>query len=181
MGNNGDVSSGTTWGFHMETIESLSATGGDADPFNYCSRKMNHKLIKTLWGLLAFSPWILFLIGVPIFIQQVPPDAIVMQQGKLSPFLIGFLVVGNLYVFLLFLIFLTYLGRMKNISNNKKWLWRGLMFFGHIFAMLAFWYFYIWKKTNVFSLAQQGEKGIKLPFESLGAEGELFLQLSYTE
>jgi hypothetical protein len=109
---------------------------------------MNPKLNKTLWGLLAFSPWILFFIGVPILIHQVPPDSIMMKEGKLPPFLIGFLVVGNLYVFLLFLIFLIYLGRMKNIDNEKKWLWRGLMFIGHVFAIPIFWYFYIWKEKN---------------------------------
>jgi hypothetical protein len=109
---------------------------------------MNPKLSKTLWGLLAFSPWILFFIGVPIFIRHVPPDSIIMKEGKLTPFVIGYLVVGNLYVLLLFLIFLIYLGRMKNINNEKKWLWRGLMFFGHVIAIPIFWYFYIWKEDK---------------------------------
>jgi hypothetical protein len=102
------------------------------------SKEINHKLSKTLWGLLAFSPWILFFIGVPILIHQVPPDSIMMTEGKLTPFLIGFLVVVNLYVLLLFLIFLIYLGR----------LWRGLMFFGHVFTIPVFWYFYIWKEDK---------------------------------
>jgi uncharacterized membrane protein len=109
---------------------------------------MSNKLRKILWGLLAFSPWILFLIAVPILVHQVPPDSIMMKQGKLSPFLIGFLIVGNLYVLLLFLIFLIYLGRMKTIENEKKWLWRGLMFIGHVFAIPIFWYFYIWRERN---------------------------------
>jgi hypothetical protein len=109
---------------------------------------MNPKLSKTLWGLLAFSPWILFLIGVPILIHQVPPDSIMMKEGKLTPFLIGYLVVGTLYVLLIFLIFLIYLGRMKNIDNGKKWLWRGLMFFGHVFTIPIFWYLYIWKESE---------------------------------
>ncbi len=109
---------------------------------------MNNKLRKTLWGVLAFSPWILFLIGVPILIHQVPPDSIMIREGKLTPFVIGYLVVANSYVFLLFLIFLIYLGRMKNIDNEKKWLWRGLMFIGHVFAIPIFWYFYIWKERN---------------------------------
>jgi hypothetical protein len=96
---------------------------------------MSNKLRKTLWGLLAFSPWILFFIGIPMFIHNIPPDSIVMKEGKLPPFLIGFVVVGNLYVLLLFLIFLIYLGRMKDIDNEKKWLWRGLMFLGHVLAI----------------------------------------------
>jgi hypothetical protein len=106
---------------------------------------MSNKFRKTLWGLLAFSPWILFLICVPILIHQVPPESIMIKGGKLPPFLIGYLVVGNLYVLLIFLTFLIYLGRMKNIENEKKWLWRGLMFFGHVFAIPIFWYLYIWK------------------------------------
>jgi hypothetical protein len=109
---------------------------------------MSKKLKKTLLGLLAFSPWILFLICVPTLIHQVPPDSMIMKEGKLTPFLIGFLVVGNSYVLLLFLIFLIYLGRMKNIDNEKKWLWRGLMFFGHVIAIPIFWYFYIWKERS---------------------------------
>jgi hypothetical protein len=109
---------------------------------------MSHKLSKTLWGLLAFSPWILFFIGMPVLIHQVPSDSMMMKEGKLTPFLVGFLVVGNLYVVLLFLIFLIYLGRMKNIDNEKKWLWRGLMFFGHVIAIPIFWYFYICKERN---------------------------------
>ena len=45
---------------------------------------MNNKLRKTLWGLLAFSPWILFFIGIPFFIHNIPPDSIVMKEGKLK-------------------------------------------------------------------------------------------------
>ena len=71
-----------------------------------------------------------------------------LKEGKLTPFLIWFLVVGNLYVLLLFLIFMMYLGRMKEIDNEKKWLWRGLMFFGHVIAIHIFWYFYIWKEDK---------------------------------
>ena len=110
--------------------------------------KINHNLSKTTWGLLAFSPWILFFIGVPILIHEVPPDLIMMKEGKPTPFLIGFLVVGNLYVLILVLIFLIYLGRMKNIDNEKKWLWRAFLFIGHVFAIPIFWYFYIWKERN---------------------------------
>jgi hypothetical protein len=109
---------------------------------------MNSKVNKTLWGLLAFSPWILFLIGAPILIHQVSPDSIIIREGKPGTFWIGYLIVGNLYVLLIFLIFLIYLGRMKNIDNEKKWLWRGLMFFGHVIAIPIFWYFYIWKQRN---------------------------------
>jgi len=109
---------------------------------------MNHNLRKTIWGLVAFSPWILFLIGVPILIHRIPPDLIMMKQGKPTPFLIGFLVVGNVYVLILVLIFLIYLNRMKSIDNEKKWLWRAFSFFGHVLAIPIFWYFYIWKEKN---------------------------------
>jgi hypothetical protein len=71
-----------------------------------------------------------------------------MKEGRLTPFLVGFLVVGNLYVLLLFLIFMIYLGRMKNIDNEKKWLWRGLMFFALVFAIPIFWYLHIRKERN---------------------------------
>jgi hypothetical protein len=71
-----------------------------------------------------------------------------IKEGKLTPFVIGYLVVGNSYVLLLFLIFMIYLGRMKNIDNGKKWLWRGLMFFGNVIAIPIFWYLYIWKERN---------------------------------
>jgi len=107
---------------------------------------MSNKSRKILLGLLAFSPWILFLTVVPILIHVLPPDSIMMKEGKLPPFAIGYLVVGNGYVLFLFLIFVIYLGRMMNVDNDKKWLWRGLMFFGHVFAIPIFWYLYIWKE-----------------------------------
>ncbi len=109
---------------------------------------MSNKFRKTLWGLLAFSPWILFFTIVPILIHILPPNSITMKEGKLPPVVIWYLVVGNSYVLLLFLIFLIYLGRMKNINNEKKWLWRGLMFFGHILAIPIFWYLHIWKEIK---------------------------------
>jgi len=37
---------------------------------------------------------------------------------------------------------------MKNINSEKKWLWRALMFFGHVFAIPIFWYSYIWEERN---------------------------------
>ncbi len=109
---------------------------------------MSNKFKKISWGLLAFSPWILFSTVVPILIHILPRDSITMHEGKLPPFLTGYLVVGNLYVLLLFLIFIIYLGRMKNIDNAKKWLWRGLMFFANVLAIPIFWYLYIWKERN---------------------------------
>jgi uncharacterized membrane protein len=109
---------------------------------------MSNKLRKTLWGLLALSPWILFFTIIPILINMLPPDSIMTKEGKLGPFAIGYLVIGNSYVLLLFLIFLIYLGRMKSMDNEKKWLWRGLMFFGNVLAIPIFWYLYIWKEGN---------------------------------
>jgi hypothetical protein len=106
---------------------------------------MNHKLSKTLWGLLAFSPLILFLIGFTLVNRSVPPD-LIMKEGELTPFL--FIIVGNLYCLLILVIFLIYLGRMEKIDNEKKWLWRGLMFFGNVLAIPIFWYFYIWKENK---------------------------------
>jgi hypothetical protein len=67
------------------------------------------------------------------------------ERGGLSSFLIWFLVAGNLYVFIVLLIFIALLHKMKGINNREKWLWRGLMFFGHVIAIPAFWYFCIWK------------------------------------
>ena len=48
------------------------------------------------------------------------------EGRETAPFAIGYLVVGNGYVLFLFLIFMIFLGRMRNIDNDKKWLFVNL-------------------------------------------------------
>lgn len=72
----------------------------------------------------------------------------VTGSTKLNSFDIGYLVIGNLYVLIVLVCFLIYLSRLTNIGKEKKWLWRGLMLIGHVFAIPIFWYYYIWKERN---------------------------------
>jgi hypothetical protein len=62
--------------------------------------------------------------------------------------LTGFAVAGNLYVLFVIICFILYLNRIKEIENEKKWLWRGLIVFGHVFAIPFFWYLYIFKRSD---------------------------------
>lgn len=67
---------------------------------------------------------------------------------NLNPIDIGFVAVGNLYVLFVIVCFILYLNRIREIENEKKWLWRVLMAFGHLFTIPVFWYLYIFKKSN---------------------------------
>jgi hypothetical protein len=109
---------------------------------------MQTSVKKKLWGLLAFSPWILFFTVVPFILPKSAKMHAVTGSIKLNSFDIGYLVIGNLYVLIVLVCFLIYLSRLNNFEKGKKWLWRGLMFFGHVIAIPIFWYFYIWKETN---------------------------------
>ena len=92
---------------------------------------------KLWWGALAFSPWIIFLTIVPtlLFGFHVAPGTI-------------FGICLNLCILLVLVCYLLYVGRLKTVETEKKWLWRGLMVFGHVFSIPIFWYFYIWKGRN---------------------------------
>jgi hypothetical protein len=63
----------------------------------------------------------------------------------LTPIDIGFFIIGNLYYVMTVLCFLLYLNRRTNMTKWKKWLWRALLVFGHMFAFPIFWYLYIWR------------------------------------
>ena len=60
----------------------------------------------------------------------------------------GYVVIGNLYVLFVLICFLKYLNGLYTFDKEKKWLWRGLMFFGHVFSIPIFWYYYIWKERK---------------------------------
>jgi len=109
---------------------------------------MEMSIKKKLWGLLAFSPWILFLTVVLFMLRKSAEMHPFAGTINLNSGDIGFLVIGNLYVLVVLICFLMYLNRLRDVENDKKWLWRGLMFFGHVFAFPVFWYFYIWKETK---------------------------------
>ncbi len=71
----------------------------------------------------------------------VPPD-------QLTSIDLGFLFIGNLYVLLILVAFLIYLNRLANMTKRRKWLWRALLFFGHVFTIPIFWYIHIWKPEH---------------------------------
>ena len=101
---------------------------------------MQTNINKKLWGLFAFSPIILFISIAPFILNK-------SMQEKIHPnsYDIGFLIITNLYFFVVLICFMMYLQKLEQIENWKKWLWRVLFIFAHVFAIPLFWYLYIWK------------------------------------
>ena len=62
-----------------------------------------------------------------------------MDNAKLYSYL---LLVG-LWVF-----YLIYLFRTRNIPKEKKGLWLAVLFFANILAMPFFWYVYVWRNSS---------------------------------
>jgi energy-coupling factor transporter transmembrane protein EcfT len=62
-----------------------------------------------------------------------------MDDAKLYSYL---LLVG-LWVF-----YIIYLFRTRNIPKEKKGLWLAVLFFANILAMPFFWYVYVWKTSS---------------------------------
>jgi len=108
-------------------------------------KQMQMNMKKKLWGLLAFSPLVLFLAVVPWMLRWSAGLPASSGIPSVTSAEIRFLVIGNLYVLFVFVCFLIHLNGLKAVENDKKWLWRGLMFFGHVFAFPVYWYFHIWK------------------------------------
>jgi phosphatidylserine synthase len=106
---------------------------------------MNVKLKKYLWGLFAFSPWILFFVFVPFIL----PLSVGMRTAEVAPtpnsIDMGYIIFGNLYMVIVVLCFIFYLNKLNILTKEKKRLWRGLMVIGHAFTIPIFWYHYIWK------------------------------------
>ena len=100
---------------------------------------------KLLWGVLAFSPWIIFITIVPILLFGFHIAPAFDETGKLD--LIGKVYgIGlNLCILFVFLCYFIHIGKIKDMEKEKKWLWRGLMFLGHVFTIPIFWYLYVWR------------------------------------
>jgi hypothetical protein len=94
------------------------------------------RLRKLLWGVLAFAPWWGFVL-FSVFVWRGTVPLSVVQRD--------FLIFGNALVLLVLLCFLVQVNHLKAADREKKWLWRGLLVFGHVFALPLFWYFHIWK------------------------------------
>lgn len=109
---------------------------------------MQTNLNKKLWGLLAFSPWILFFTLVP-FIQRKSIEAHVVDRAVIpGPYEYWTVIVGNVYCLILVIIFMIYLGKIRTIEKEKKRQWRWLLIFGNVIAIPAFWYFHILKENR---------------------------------
>ena len=59
---------------------------------------MKTQLSKRLWGIFAFSPWLLFLCIVPFILPKSAEMHATAGTTNLNPIDIGFAIVGNLYV-----------------------------------------------------------------------------------
>jgi hypothetical protein len=90
---------------------------------------------KKLLGLFAFSPWILSFVTIPFLL---------IKSIQQVPYAIGFIVILNLYGFVILIYFMIVLQKLK-LKSWKKWLWRALFIFAFAFAIPFFWYEYIWK------------------------------------
>ena len=103
---------------------------------------------KVLWGILAFSPWIIFLTVFPILLFGFHIAPGLDEQGRLD--LIGkvWLIGYNLYILFVYICYFVYIGNLKDMKKGKQWLWRGLTFVGHVYAIPIFWYLHIWKNTD---------------------------------
>ena len=109
---------------------------------------MKPQTSKRLWGVFALSPWILFFTVVPFILSKSAEMHSIAGTTNLNSIDIGFVVVGNLYILFVIICFILHLNRIKEIDTDKKWLWRGLIAFGHVFTIPVFWYLYIFKTTN---------------------------------
>jgi len=100
---------------------------------------MQTKINKKLWGWFAFSPWLLFFAIAPLILNKS-----IHENIHPNTYDIGFIVVGNIYFLVVLIGFMIILQKLK-LENWKKWFWRVLFVFTHVFAIPLFWYIYIWK------------------------------------
>ena len=89
---------------------------------------------KILWGVLAFAPWWGFILF-----------SVFVWRGAFSPtfWQRDFYIFGYVLILLILLCFLLQVNDLKGADRETKWLWRGLLVFGRIFAIPLFWYFHI--------------------------------------
>lgn len=103
---------------------------------------------KILWGLFAFSPWLLFLAIVPFILPILAKMHATSGTTEMNSIDFAYVVIGSLYVLFVLICFLKYLNGLNTFDKEKKWVWRGFIFFGNVFSIPIFWYYYIWKERN---------------------------------
>ena len=92
-----------------------------------------------LWGVLAFAPWWGFGLFSVFLWRGIVPLSVAQRD---------LLICGNVLVLLVLLCFLVQVNHLTGVDREKKWLWRGFLVFGHVFAIPLFWYFRIWKERG---------------------------------
>jgi len=103
---------------------------------------------KLFWGILGFSPWLLFFTIVPLLLFGFHYVPKMDRTCKLDTIGLIYVIGFNLEVFFVLICYLFYIGKLEGVRSGKKWQWRAFLIFGHVFAIPIFWYLYIWKQGN---------------------------------
>jgi hypothetical protein len=109
---------------------------------------MNPKIKSICLGILSISPWILFIAFAPFVLNNMTTKT---ADGfiKNDNFITKYLIIGNLYVFIMIVLFEIYLFKSICIERGKKWLWFFVILLGHVFTLPVFWFIYIRNKTKL--------------------------------
>lgn len=97
-----------------------------------------NKVIKLLIGLITIIPFIYTVIFFLNFSNDIM-DFDLMHKLHLGTMA---LIVG------LLTFYISNVFRTDRIPNEKKTMWLIVIFFGHIIAMIIYWYLYIWKEPK---------------------------------